>query len=158
MNKKLSDSLTKQYVSSDDFDSFYIKALGKSVGFSNPVSTAEEGIIIKSKLLRKTIEKRNLHIVGCNFSLPKELLLKINGFDETYIGAGIGEDSDIEYRLGLLNASFKSVRNLAVVFHMYHSKTKENETNYDYFHKTVKLKKEFWCKNGIIKSPGFSGM
>ena len=151
LNKRLSDELTIDYVASEDFDNFYLKALGKSIGLNNTVSTAEEGIIIRNKLFRKTIEKRSLHIVGCNFSLPRELLLKINGFDENYVGAGIGEDSDVEYRLGLINAKFKSVRNLAVVFHIYHPKTKESNSNYEYFHNNVKLNKEYYCENGILK-------
>ena len=151
LNKKLSDILSEDYVVTKAFDRFYLKALGKSIGFNSPVSTAEEGIVVKNKIIRKAI-RRNIHIVGCNFSVSKELLLKINGFDENYIGAGIGEDSDIEYRLGLINADFKSVRNLAVVFHMYHPKTTESNTNYDYFHNNVKLKKEYYCLNGIIKA------
>lgn len=150
LNKKLSDELNEEYVVSDSFDRFYLKALGKSIGFSNPVSTAEEGIVVKSKTIRKAISK-NMHIVGCNFSVSRELLLKINGFDENYVGPGIGEDSDVEHRLRLINAEFKSVRNLAVVFHMYHTKTTESNLNYDYFHNNVKLKKEFYCKNGIVK-------
>lgn len=150
LNKKLSNELNEELVVSDSFDRFYLKALGRSIGFNSPVSTAEEGIVVKNKTLRKALS-RNLHIVGCNFSVSKELLLKINGFDENYVGPGIGEDSDVEHRLKLINAEFKSVRNLAVAFHMYHPKTTESNSNYDYFHNNVKLKKEFYCKNGIVK-------
>jgi len=151
LNKKLSDMLSEEFVITNEYDGFYLKALGKSIGFNDTVSTAEEGIVLKNKLIRKAISRKNLHIVGCNFSVSRELLLKINGFDENYVGAGIGEDSDIEYRLGLINADFKSVRNLAVVFHMYHPKTIESNSNYDYFHNNVMLKKESYCKNGVIK-------
>lgn len=152
LNKKLSEELSEKLVLSKEFDGFYLKALGKSIGFNNTVSTAEEGIVLKNKLIRKAISSKNLHIVGCNFSVSRELLIKINGFDKNYQGPGIGEDTDIEYRLGLINAEFKSVRNLAVVFHMYHPKTTESNTNYDYFHNNVKLKKEYFCKNGILKA------
>ncbi|MDD5363498.1 MAG: glycosyltransferase [Ignavibacteria bacterium] len=151
LNEKLSDMLTPEFVLTDDFDRLYLRALKSSIGFRKSTYTAEEGIIIRNKLLRKLLNIRNYHIVGCNFSLSKELLLEINGFDENYVGAGIGEDSDIEYRLGLINAKFKSVRNLAVVFHMYHEKTKEDNTNYDYFHNNVKTKNNFYCENGIFK-------
>ena len=41
---------------------------------------------------------------------------KINGFDENYMGPGIGEDSDVEYRLTIAGAEFKSLRNKAVLF------------------------------------------
>ena len=151
LNEDLSILLNREFIQTDAFDRFYLRALRKSLKFNNQTSTAEEGIIIKNKLLRKFLGIRNNHIVGCNFSVSKELLLKINGFDENYVGAGVGEDTDLEYRLSLINAKFKSVRNLAVVFHMYHSKTQENNTNYDYFHFNVKTKNVFYCENGIFK-------
>jgi GT2 family glycosyltransferase len=151
LNEYLSELLSKEYVLTKSFDRFYLKALAKSFRKKNATSTAEEGIVLNNKLLRKFLRIRNNHIVGCNFSVSKELLLKINGFDENYVGAGIGEDTDLEYRLSLINAKFKSVRNLAVVFHMYHTKTVESNTNYDYFHLNVKTKNVFYCENGIFK-------
>lgn len=152
LNKSLSDNLTKEIVIQDDFDKYYLRAIGKSMILKNRTTTAEEGIVVKSKAIRRLIGNKTNHIVGCNFSLPKELLLRINGFDENYTGPGIGEDTDIEHRLRLLNVQFKSVRNLAVVFHMYHHKTKENSINYEYFHSKVKLSKNYYCQNGINKS------
>lgn len=151
LNKQLSDNLSKELVSKKEFDNYYLKAIGKSLISKARSTTAEEGIVVKSSVIRKIISGKTNHIVGCNFSLPKELLLKINGFDENYTGPGIGEDTDIEHRLRMLNVHFKSVRNLAVVFHMYHRKTKENDSNYKYFHENVKLTTDYYCKNGIVK-------
>lgn len=111
---------------------------------------AEEAFIIRGKILRSLLTNKDEHILGCNFSLHKSLLEKINGFDENYEGPGLGEDSDIEFRLRLINAKFKSVRNLAVQYHLFHPKTIEEESNMDYFN-NVKEKKEFFCKNGLIK-------
>jgi len=152
LSEDLSNLLTKDFVLSNAINGFSIKALFNSLKFKNPSYSAEEGVIIKNKLLRKLLGKRSNHIVGCNFSVDKDLLMKINGLDENYNGAGIGEDTDIEYRLSLIGTKFKSVRNLAVVFHMFHPKTTENNTNFDYFHYYVKSKKTFFCENGIIKS------
>ena len=151
LNKEISESLNVNFILSDKFRKLSRKAFISSFRSDNPVTTAEEGFIIKSGLIRKMTSARNSHIVGCNFSVWKSMLLNINGFDENYTGAGIGEDTDIEYRLGLTGAKFKSVRNLAVVYHLYHSKTKESDANYDYFHNKVKLKSEFFCANGITK-------
>lgn len=111
----------------------------------------EEAFVIKNKLARKITENSDEHILGCNFSIPKVLLEKINGFDENYEGPGLGEDSDIEFRLRLLNSKFKSVRNLAVQYHLYHPKTIEEERNMKYFI-SVKEKKEFFCRNGLVKA------
>ena len=38
-------------------------------------------------------------IWGCNWSIHKNDLYAVNGFDEDYTSAGIGEDTDIERRL-----------------------------------------------------------
>lgn len=152
LSKDLSDLLNTDYILSGKFDGLSLKAFINSFKFKNSTTTAEEGIIIKNNAIRRLISRGNNHLVGCNFSVSKELLLKINGFDENYTGAGIGEDTDIEYRLSLIGVKFKSVRNLAVVYHMYHPKTKENNVNFDYFHNSVKTKNIFFCENGIVKS------
>ena len=110
----------------------------------------EEGFIIRNSLLRKLFTNEDEHILGCNFSVHKALLEKINGFDENYEGPGLGEDSDIEYRLRLAGAEFRSVRNLAVQYHLYHPKTKEDEKNMKYFTE-VKQSKNYFCKNGLVK-------
>ncbi|MCX6157158.1 MAG: glycosyltransferase [Ignavibacteriota bacterium] len=151
LSEDLTKRINKDFILSGGFNGLSFRALVNSFKFKNSSTTSEEGIIIKNKLLRSMLRRGNNHLVGCNFSVPKDLLIKINGFDENYTGAGIGEDSDIEYRLSLLNVKFKSVRNLAVVFHMYHQKTKENNTNFDYFHNNVKTKNVFFCENGIVK-------
>ncbi len=110
----------------------------------------EEGFIIRNSLLRKFFTNEDEHILDCNFSVHKALLEKINGFDENYEGPGLGEDSDIEYRLRLAGAEFRSVRNLAVQYHLYHPKTKEEEKNMKYFTE-VKQSKNYFCKNGLVK-------
>jgi glycosyltransferase involved in cell wall biosynthesis len=110
----------------------------------------EEGFIIRNSLLRKFFTNEDEHILGCNFSTHKVLLEKINGFDEKYEGPGLGEDSDIEYRLRLAGAEFRSVRNLAVQYHLYHPKTIEDEKNMKYFNE-VKQSKNYFCKNGLVK-------
>lgn len=111
----------------------------------------EEGFIYKNKTLRKVLTNEDEHILGCNFSIHRNLLEKINGFDENYEGPGLGEDSDIEFRLRLTGAKFKSVRNLAVQYHLFHNKTVEEAKNMEYFNK-VKKSKEFFCKNGLVKN------
>jgi len=152
LNKNLSDKLNTEYILSGKLNNLNYKALLSSLNLNHPSSAAEEGLIIENKFLRKLFGLEKGMLVGCNFSASKSLLLKVNGFDEDYTGAGIGEDTDIEYRLGLINAKFKSVRNLAVVFHIDHPKTVENNSNYDYFHYNVKTKNNYFCENGIIKT------
>lgn len=111
---------------------------------------AEDSIYVKNRFLRKKILNKTATLSGCNYSLYKESLLKINGFDENYTGPGIGEDSDIEYRLKLSGSELKSVRHIAIVYHIFHRQTLENIANIEYFEK-VRNKGEFRCKNGLEK-------
>lgn len=153
LTKKISESLTKESILNRDYEKIRIadaifSTLNRDKRDFN--FNIEEGIMIKNPSLRKVLTNEDEHILGCNFSIPKNLLLRINGFDENYEGPGLGEDSDIEFRLRLINAKFKSVRNLAVQYHMYHPKTIENEMNMKYFNQ-VKERKEFYCRNGLEK-------
>ena len=93
-------------------------------------------------------------LCGCNWGILKEHLLDINGFDEDYQNPGVGEDTDIEWRLKLSGLKMKSVKNKAIVFHLYHPRTYSAsavKVNYDMF---LKKKKEqlFKCMNGIEKT------
>ena len=56
---------------------------------------------------------------GCNFSVSREALLNVNGFDESYRGWGY-EDSDIGVRLINSGMRIKSLRFAAPVLHLWH--------------------------------------
>ena len=153
LTKSISAKITKESILNLDYQKIKLpeiiySALNKSKDKIN--FNIEESFIYKNKTIRNILINKDEHILGCNFSIPKVLLTKINGFDENYEGPGLGEDSDIEFRLRLIDAKLKSVRNLAVQYHLYHPKTIEEEKNMEYFN-LVKSKKEFFCKNGLKK-------
>ncbi|MBZ0220318.1 MAG: glycosyltransferase [Candidatus Methylomirabilis sp.] len=62
-------------------------------------------------------------LLGCNFSMYREDLLSVNGFDEEYEHRGGGEDTDISYRLKAAGCAMRSVRYLAIQFHLGHEKS-----------------------------------
>lgn len=153
LTKKISEKVTKEFILNKEYEKLKLSeviysSLNKGKNEFN--FNIEEGIIIKNRSVRNIVTNKDEHILGCNFSIPKELLLKINGFDENYEGPGLGEDSDIEFRLRLIDSKFRSVRNLAVQYHLYHPKTIEEEKNMEYFNEVKKLK-VFFCKNGLEK-------
>lgn len=152
LGKKISDSVMKSYKRHNSFEITFSKLLIDSIRSKNASVHIEEAIYIESKKARDFIKNEKTNLLGCNFSIPKNLIEKVNGFDEDYTGPGIGEDTDIEYRLKLINVNFESLRNLAIVYHLYHPKTVEERKNYDYFHTYVKNSGNFFCKNGLIKS------
>jgi hypothetical protein len=87
-------------------------------------------------------------MLGSNFSVAKADLEAINGFDELYDGPGCGEDSDVQYRLSLAGVIGKSLRNLAVQYHIYHPARKVSDTCWDRF-AMVKNTLEPRCRIGL---------
>ncbi|HEX5328611.1 glycosyltransferase [Sulfuricurvum sp.] len=99
-------------------------------------------------LIRGSNKKEN-HIVGCNFSCYKSDLLRINGFDEDFTMPTTGEDTDIERRMRLLGIKMKSCRNAANVIHLDHKKIFNPNISEETL-KLMQLKKDlFFCKNGV---------
>lgn len=109
-------------------------------------------------LLNKT-KKEYRGIWGCNWGISLEDLQSINGFDEDYVHATVGEDVDIEWRLRFRGVVFRSLKHKAIVYHLYH---KENY-NYDVTLKNLELfeKKKLLqssvCLNGLKKNPNIHG-
>jgi cellulose synthase/poly-beta-1,6-N-acetylglucosamine synthase-like glycosyltransferase len=152
LGKKLSEDVKKSYKKHKSFEITFSKLLIDSIRSKHASVHIEEAIYIESEQARSFINANKTNLLGCNFSIQKYLIEKVNGFDEDYTGPGIGEDTDIEYRLKLVSAEFESLRNLAIVYHLFHPKTIEERKNYDYFHTYVKKSGNYFCKNGLIKS------
>ncbi len=110
----------------------------------------EKGFYTKNDFLRKAFNKKRRGLLGCNFSLFKEDLLSINGFDERYEAPSIGEDTDIQYRLELNNVKIKSLNNVAVQYHLYHKLQQRPQKNLELF-QHVKTEKKAFTLFGIKK-------
>lgn len=140
-------SLTMKKILSGQFEKYTIQdwidgLQGKSL-------TLECGFRITNNLLRNvTGEVKS--VLGSNFSTYKEHLIAVNGFDEDYHGPGCGEDSDICYRLNLIGITGKSLRNLAIQYHIYHPLTPPLQKNIERFEQ-VQFLAEPRCKNGLKK-------
>ena len=152
LSEKMSSEITTSKILSKEYEKRKLKHIYDSWRFDKKSRSTwvEEGFLIKNEFIRNLYIKGEPRIVGCNFSLHKETIEKINGFDEYYEGPGIGEDSDIEFRLRIAGVKFKTIRNLAILFHLYHPLATRPERNYEYF-REVQKKKEFVCKNGLRK-------
>lgn len=67
---------------------------------------------------------------GCNFSVPRSAMEAINGFDEFYEGYG-REDTDVELRLQNLGLTIKSVKGVAIQYHLWHPRREFTPANDD---------------------------
>lgn len=117
------------------------------------LSFVEEGIYISPDGILGWITKvRKLnHLKGCNMSFSKKAIEAINGFDEDYVLPAVGEDADLTWRFVNAGFTIKSIRNMAVQYHLFH---KENWTSQEENLRIMAEKQarnEFICKNGLTK-------
>ena len=110
----------------------------------------EDGIRIRSPVVRKLLLRKVRGMLGSNFSAAKKDLEAVNGFDELYDGPGCGEDSDIQYRLSLIGVTGKSLRNLAILYHLWHPPMGVSDPCWDRF-EAVKITREPRCRVGLTK-------
>jgi cellulose synthase/poly-beta-1,6-N-acetylglucosamine synthase-like glycosyltransferase len=92
-------------------------------------------------------------LLGCNWGIAKKDLVNVNGYDEDYINAGVGEDNDIEWRLQANGLKTKSMKNKAIVYHIYHPRTYSEEGVQKNFKIWARKKNQnhIKCLNGITK-------
>jgi len=148
-SERWSRALTLQKIQSGEFERYGLQEWLD--GLRGRSLRVEDGIRIRSRLLRKIL-LRNVHgMLGSNFSATKKDLEAVNGFDEEYAGPGCGEDSDIQYRLSLIGVTGKSLRNLAIQYHIYHPPTKTVQASWDRFQR-VKSARNPLCDCGLRQS------
>lgn len=81
----------------------------------------EHMIRVRNAWLRRLfIKDYERFILGCNFSMYKEDLLAVNGFDERFEHPGYGEDIDLWYRLTRAGVPSYSRKGLLIQYHCCH--------------------------------------
>lgn len=98
----------------------------------------EDGLRMRSRLVRKILLRNVRGMLGSNFSVARKDLEAINGFDELYDGPGCGEDSDIQYRMSLIGVTGKSMRNLAIQYHVWHPRMAVSDACWSRFEQVKK--------------------
>ncbi|MDP2208679.1 MAG: glycosyltransferase [Bacteroidota bacterium] len=144
LSKRFTDILSLNDVQNGKVEKYSLRLLLDAL--KGRASRLEDGI--RNRLLLNIHRKKQARILGSNFSIEKSLIEEINGFDERYEGPGLGEDSDVEFRLSLLGVKFKSVRNYAILYHLYHQKTMELTDNWKIYNDT-KQRNSPVCLNGL---------
>lgn len=126
-------------------------------GGENKSRKVEEALRITSPPVRRLLHRDAITddgVWGCNFSLAKDLFYAINGCDEDFVDGSI-EDNDLGIRVLNQGKKVRSVRGLAVIFHLWHTSSWSFQ-NDKYRHNLAILKrriadKEPSCQNGIRK-------
>lgn len=148
-SERWSKELTLERVRSGAFERFGWNELsdmlrGKSL-------RVEDGVRIPSAALRAILLRSASGMLGANFSAWKRDLEAVNGFDELYDGPGCGEDSDLQYRLSLIGVRGKSLRNVAIEYHIWHPRTVVSDASWDRFEE-IRKTREPRCTHGLKRT------
>ncbi len=154
LNADLSKRFRDKTLSSYTLEKFYF-LLGFRLMFDRN-ARFEQGIHIdaNSFIYKRFIanRKRNTSLIGCNFSCYKEVMLDINGFDESYGESSLPDDMDLDWRFRVYGLHLYSCKNVANTFHLYHKKQNNptSQEQWDRFNKNKKDKK-FICEKGLAQ-------
>lgn len=148
LSQKITDILTPQKIKEQFLQKKFLLLIAD--GLFGKSYDVEKGFYFKNKFLRNLFNKKSRGLLGCNFSLYKDDIISINGFDERYEAPSIGEDSDVQYRLELNRVKIKSLNHIAVQYHLYHKLQERSQKNLDLFEE-VKNAKLAFTKYGLIK-------
>jgi glycosyltransferase involved in cell wall biosynthesis len=83
------------------------------------VSRPHKSIRLPFALILRNKKQRG--IIGCNMAYWRDDIVAVNGFDESYVGRGMGADSDLGSRLYNLGRPRKFVYGRALVYHLDHA-------------------------------------
>jgi len=88
-------------------------------------------------------------MASANFSVWREDIYRVNGFNELFIGNG-GEDGELADRLDHAGVSRKKMRYLGMAYHLDHPlhSRRDNEATKELINET-KRNKATWCEKGL---------
>ncbi len=107
---------------------------------------------LRTWLMRLRLMSPRKQSLGGHFSIHREDIEYINGYDENFVGWG-GEDEDLGIRLVMAGIYCRSAIRYVKALHAWHPKELGNRgwqqgPNMEYFKKT----RPFRCQNGLAKS------
>lgn len=96
-------------------------------------------------------------LIGCNFSLRRRTMLKINGFNEDFEGYGL-EDFDIFLRLRNLGCRIVGRRYFAVQYHLFHPRPVNTDRNIELYESLLEDENYTRAARGISTDKAFGKM
>jgi glycosyltransferase involved in cell wall biosynthesis len=118
LGPRISTWLTPEQVTNGFFDRPRLRLVASA--WRGDTEFLNRSVRIPFTPLRHALKmNRVVDLKGCNYSVPRAALEALNGFDEEYEGYG-REDTDVELRLQNLGYRIKSMKGLAIQFHVWH--------------------------------------
>ncbi len=150
---KLNEKSTKKIEQQPDFKlrGLFSKLFFKQIFGISKTAYLEEGFFFPPTNPLHFIAKkrRTSYILGCNMSFSKQAIYAINGFDECFTEPSVGEDTDIAWRFKAAGYQIKSLRNLAIQYHLHHPQNwMYSQKNHDIM-EANKAKNLYVCQKGL---------
>ena len=101
---------------------------------------------LSKKICQKNSQELK-RIRGCNFSLFKKDIYRVNGFNEDFKTWG-REDSEFVQRLYNIDIKRKNLKFAAIQYHIHHESGHASSENDTLLEQTI-VQKLTWCQNGI---------
>lgn len=146
LGPRISPTVTREDVLAGRFDSVFAPRILASA-LRGDTQRLSLGIRLPAPLAR-TLHPRPRKLMGVNFSLPREALLEVNGFDEAWVTYG-HEDRDLELRLQRAGRPFRALLNRAIVFHVWHREREKTELTRALL-RSVEESDRVRCEQGLI--------
>jgi len=148
LSERISGRLNKTNIAKKYLQGRYLIPLFLHKAFMNDGKFFEDAIYFRNKLIRRLINRKEKGLLGSNFSLYKEDILKVNGFDEQYEEPSVGEDTDLCYRLKLAGINVKTLKHIAIQYHLYHKQLSRDNINRKILNDTIS-KGKYFAEKGI---------
>lgn len=145
----LNESQTQEILQED----CYHRALQKKTFKSTRIPFLAKIIFSLSTLKKNAITRdKFLPVRGCNMAFYKEDALKINGFNQDFIGWG-REDSEFVVRFLNAGGIMKRIKFCAIAYHLYHHENTRQmlEENHKIYLQSI-IENKTWCDNGLEQS------
>lgn len=155
LGPKYSAQLRNQTISSQWLEKNFVRKYFSIAKDAKEEKHTEEGLKLKPFGFIHNIilsRKRELTLLGCNFSCYRQALVDINGFDEDLGNSAYASDADLEWRFKGKGYHTISAKYIANVFHLYH-KRKSTDFERDMIEEIEinQKNKIYVCRNGLKK-------
>lgn len=124
--------------------SYFVRTKNKEVG-----KIHTDGLILGNFDISLPTLKEVDHLPGCNMSFRKDLLMKIGGFDENFMGNSFRDDTDLSLRIKRIGYRLVYQSN-ALVWHKFMGRVVDEKWAYWYMRNSI----YFYFKN-IMPPIGF---
>ncbi len=105
---------------------------------------------VSPELTRLLKRDRVYDLLGSNYSISTELMLRVNGYNEDYQSYW-GEDGDLFVRIRNIGAKIRGRIGYAVQWHLYHRRLEETAEHKQMYARLLQDQSYTRCKNGITK-------